>query len=163
METCPIQSQENNICCDPNCKWFHAGTKLCAMNLISMALLHDRAVGEKRTYPPGNPFVFKHREDPDAGIYCYWDVSTCHITKEDNDLLHDFCVNGSDSLIVDSFDGGYWVFVPDDRVEIVRLSTEKSFSKAFVNLLADAMSMKIWWIRFSTDGEVHQGLPTFDW
>jgi hypothetical protein len=97
--------------------------------------------------------------EKDEGVYRYLDVSTCHVTPPDMQLLRT-----SEAIIARVHEYGCFVHVPDfadegemeDRIRRIR---EEKFSEEFLNLLAYAYFKGCFWINLDADGLIHKELP----
>jgi hypothetical protein len=88
-------------------------------------------------------------------------VSTAHITKEDNQTLLSDDQDACGDLMFDSFEYGYYVYLPSDNQSLVEM--DFPFSHAFVLLLHWAMQQDATCIKLDCDGEKYSQLPSFDW
>ena len=102
------------------------------------------------------------------GINNYLDVSTAHISLNDNELLT--CLAGYTSdvpLIVDGFEGGYWVNVhpdlKDNYHEYVETLINFGFSPEFVTILENAGKLGCNYVKLDGIGTMYEGVKTFDW
>jgi len=100
--------------------------------------------------PMTNPFIRK-----------VLDISTGHITFQDNDIL------GGDSppIATEPVEAGFLVYLGTDENETLEHIQEASnvMSPEFVNILRWAAVHKCDIIKIDRDGELYEGLPTFDW
>lgn len=91
------------------------------------------------------------------------DVSTCHITCNDADILSHITDHSFYGLVVYDLSGyGWFVCIPEDE-DVYEEIVEEGFSKHFINILRIAQRNNILYIRFDSDGHIHKGAPTFDW
>lgn len=95
----------------------------------------------------------------------YLDVSTIHITREDDELLSSDCTGLSPAVIAYRKDGySYWVYVAhDDEDEEERKLRKAGYSQAFIVLLQEARAVGAGWICIDRDGAYSDKLPSFDW
>lgn len=101
-----------------------------------------------------------------AGVLKYLDVSTAHITLQDDRLLKRSCSDPAFAgPLAYEYEEGYWVWVPDKPTLKAPKKGYKTqgFSKAFVQLLEGADREGCSWIRLDADGFVYSCLPQFDW
>jgi hypothetical protein len=105
------------------------------------------------------------------GIYQYWDVSTTHITANDDKLLaahvakFEHAPRDQDDYpsVLYPYDGGYWLFVSDHTDEERKQEFgARGFSDAFIGLLKFAAMRDIWWIKLDSEGNIYDDMPTFD-
>lgn len=92
----------------------------------------------------------------------FMDLSTAHITLEDHDLL----AGEHPHPIRYPYNYGWFVHVPEDatlRPEFIRDLEIIGFSAEFVALVRKAMDEGCCYICLDQDGDVEDGLPTFDW
>jgi hypothetical protein len=95
----------------------------------------------------------------------YIDVSTRHITKQDNDILEEQSRLTADmsalpELIVYGYCYGWFIPVTEDIVE----KAEKSgLSESFWKIIELAKKEKCLLIRIDRDGEVHGELDQHNW
>lgn len=96
------------------------------------------------------------------------DISTVHLTEEDNDILSNFCTD----ISYGEHDYGFYVSVPDVDYESpddgtlhakINQALEDGLSESFVNILKYAHKNDCSIVVFDRDGEVDENLPTFDW
>lgn len=93
------------------------------------------------------------------------DVSTRHITKQDNQLLGIDCDASSPAAVVfRKGDQGYVVHVPHDDVEEnERELQEAGYGAEFIGILQIARAEGASWVFLHTDGSETEVLPSFDW
>jgi hypothetical protein len=97
-----------------------------------------------------------------------WELSTSHMTQRDATILDGSC-GFSDLPRICLHDHGYIVFVgggsPEELVGPLRNITERGLSEAFyaIYLAAATDPMPPVLINFDPEGDVINGLPTFDW
>jgi hypothetical protein len=93
------------------------------------------------------------------------DVSTVHISQEDNELLVDTHLTESPIIAYQS-DCGYFVYIPQDK-ELYDGFPEKAksfgHSKAFINLIDKARNMECQYIHLDRDGTTYSDIPKFKW
>lgn len=119
----------------------------------------------------GKAAKLEFEDKPEVKLPHEWhlDLTTAHMTKEDNQLLTDLCQtlrnDAVKPVIVDSYKYGYWVHVPeaDNMAEYAKDAAGAGFSEAFVNLLKLACVRGYSVIRFDRDGQYAEGIPSFDW
>ncbi len=101
---------------------------------------------------------------PKARIAYVLDVSTCHITKKDTELLDetDAMIN---PLVVYKYDEGYFVLMPHPKANKGWRKELEGFwySNEFINLVSICVERKYKYMRLDCDGEVYPSLPKFDW
>lgn len=102
--------------------------------------------------------------------FTYADVSTCHISKEDRDRLHEFALEevhgGSAPITVAEYQYGFFISVPGemmDKEELETLREELGFSDALLALMAHCSDKGIHVIRLDADAHASDDLPKFDW
>lgn len=96
------------------------------------------------------------------------EVSTQHITREDNEILTKIADSKSfDQLIVYAKEDGFFVFVDDcwsndnnDRAKEIALV---GLSKNFLNLLMLANKQGYWWLLIDHGATYTEGLQEFVW
>ena len=90
----------------------------------------------------------------------YLDLTTGHITENDNALLY----NGHTSLSFTEYEYGYYIPVPDmDDADKVRTLSDEGFSSAFIRLLSYAAGKDCSLINLDRDGHIADELPLYDW
>ena len=89
----------------------------------------------------------------------YIEVSTAHITKEDNELLGSM---KPESLCVYEFTYGYMVCVEDDP-DSFEFMLKEGFSEIFVAIMKSASDLGMNWILFDCDGLTHDNFEQFNW
>jgi hypothetical protein len=100
-------------------------------------------------------------------MYPYWDVSTVHITREDDIRLRDLARGdrshpGKTPLGVATYGWGHFVIVPGEE-ELIDEDVAFGFSEDFVALLKKAARCEVPVLRIDRDGEEHDELPKHDW
>jgi hypothetical protein len=92
------------------------------------------------------------------------DISTCHITEKDGQLLEKkrcpLRLAETDSK------SGTILWVPQDAetwLDEQRTLIELGFSEAFLNIMQALHEQKIEYVRFDADSDVDDEWPTFDW
>ena len=117
---------------------------------------------------------------PQGTVSCSMaDISTAHITAEDNRLLGELCADQVERSQTAchawreaEFSAGY--AVPVNGGWLLRIledgakaddqeAREAGFSEAFINLLAFWRSRNVGWVRIDQDADATQSLPVFDW
>ena len=94
----------------------------------------------------------------------YADISTCHITKEDNDLLLQEV--GKDLLLLTEFEYGYFLRLFDDehyantKWQEIR---DLGYSKPFIRLLKRCVKEGFQGICLDQAGAEYNELPSFEW
>ena len=96
-------------------------------------------------------------------IFRVWDISTCHISKEDADRLP-----ASGNLSADPYREGCWVCVPDkaelaDEQFMTRLQVDDKLTPSIGLILTIAESKGIGWIRLDSAGPIYDFLPVYHW
>jgi hypothetical protein len=97
------------------------------------------------------------------------DISTGHITKEDNDLIkvQDVVKNyrGGSPVISYGYPEGYFVYVSEDiKDKDYKKSLETyGFSKQFITILEKAFARKIKYVQFDCDGIQYRDLENYNW
>lgn len=107
----------------------------------------------------------------DIPLRTYFDLSTAHITSEDDNLLRKCATDPSDeeaiglSIIVDAMDQGWAVLVMEDLKEYRDYAAlaKFGFSLAFIDLVRLVVRKGIKGIWFDADAPIVPGLPTFSW
>jgi hypothetical protein len=110
-------------------------------------------------------------------LYQYADVSTGHVSREDDRRLHEDAMvtderqtpRGSlarletPRLIVFEYDAGYFVHTgaAEDKDRLDELSGR--YSKDLLRLLALAFDQGATFLRLDRDGGTYEGLPTHKW
>ncbi len=99
----------------------------------------------------------------------FFDISTAHMTAQDNDLLAR-AVKERDKInmalpLIRPYDHGAWVWVPDaeDMDFYAQPYSDYGFSPAFLKVLRYARENDCDWINFDSDAEQCLDLETFDW
>lgn len=103
-------------------------------------------------------------------IYKYLDVSTCHITKNDADMLTK-AANSYDfhDPIVYEYREGFFLPIMSGKGERASMLEcmdgyrEKGYSSAFFKLLHYALNKRVSIIRLDADGDHIADLPENDW
>ena len=94
-------------------------------------------------------------------------VSTGHITADDNNSLLHYPYNPQDlshSLIVDSFEYGYNIYVNLDKNEPkIEDSPDWNYSDALKKLMQLARSLGCTYLKLDRDGETYDDLESFEW
>jgi len=90
--------------------------------------------------------------------------NTAHITEDDDKLL---TRNKSEELIIDSFDYGFRVFIPqydeDDFNAVVENARKEGFSEDFCTLFHIARQHEANWMKLDCDGKIYDKLPEHNW
>jgi hypothetical protein len=96
-----------------------------------------------------------------------FDVSTGHITAQDNVLLKKAVKDPEAPVIVYEYKEGYFVYVPIEGNEFDETegpAMEKyGLSKTFINLLRETARLKCKYLQLDADGMEYENLPTFEW
>lgn len=100
----------------------------------------------------------RSQTDIDNSVFRYLDVSTCHITQEDSELL-----DNADSLIVTKREHGWLVHVPELKCIEFNEILEEGFSNSLIKVLAKALMLNCNFILFDCDANEHADLDTHDW
>jgi hypothetical protein len=88
------------------------------------------------------------------------DISTCHITKTDAELMHPTApfhlaeVNGGHGSIF---------YLTDPAWDMADRLARAGFSSEFVECMCEARTAGCDYIRFDADGEKYPGMRTFNW
>lgn len=100
-------------------------------------------------------------------VYRYLDVSTCHVTQKDMELL---LVQGerSDGLNVLAYPYDYGAFIPlssdpDLVAEFEERARERGYSESFFKLIQYARDNELRMVNLDADGDEIEGLDTHDW
>lgn len=99
----------------------------------------------------------------------YVDVSTRHITRADDERLHELALesirgepmNVSGPAIIAQYDVGYFVGIPDEIGE--EFVKAMNVSGALMDLMRRCSEQKVFVLRIDRDGTRHDDLPKFDW
>ena len=94
------------------------------------------------------------------------DVSTCHITEDDDRRLSKAPDVGDDPLSVYPTSYGFLVRVTQDEglaAEEVPLILGMGYSLALVDLLARARKAGCVYLHLDSEGPIYPELPQFDW
>lgn len=92
------------------------------------------------------------------------DVSTCHITEQDNQLLGSDCDASQTTAIASRKGGGYFVHVfHDDIEENEQELLQVGYSREFIRLIQIARAEGASWICLHSDGPDTDFLPAFTW
>jgi hypothetical protein len=91
----------------------------------------------------------------DPFIYKVWEISTAHITIQDEKLLQGDCTSFSCTV----FDFGFSIPVIDDNIDVAK----KNFSPEFAHLMEIAEELNVQYLVLDADGKQHSELPLFDW
>ena len=86
------------------------------------------------------------------------DVSTVHMTREDNDLLTS--EHQDLNVCYDNLPNGFLVYIPEDKDAIEEC---KDLSEGFRTVLHWAQLNGATHVKFDADGDVYPQLPKFDW
>ncbi len=113
--------------------------------------------------------------------YKYIDVSTAHITKEDDEILTlclndekiDFPKSLTSGNVIESgdiapagnyFEYGYWIFVGlGFDWGTVAQRDGSPLSPSFINLYQRAYHSDADWMKIDCDGMIYDDLPKYDW
>lgn len=92
------------------------------------------------------------------------DISTAHITRQDDKLLRAAC-KGKDTNPVSAYkyQYGYFVHVPDKDEGLNKACIKEEYSKEFTLLLIQARELGCKYIQFDCDGTIYEDTPTFNW
>jgi len=96
-------------------------------------------------------------------------LSTGHITKDDNERLHEMALadleDGAQPFLVASYYGGFLIRVLGEPIfpETLHQRENAGLSDAFLALMKLAAEHKADWLRLDTDGLTSDELPTFEW
>lgn len=102
----------------------------------------------------------------------YLDVSTCHITQRDNDILDRYAEKTADACDIAQnpvYNYGYGFYVPilyvNKNIFSTRMSNMKKdgFSQEFIDIYYYCVNNKIDLLNIDMDGQIHDNLPKFDW
>jgi hypothetical protein len=90
------------------------------------------------------------------------DISTGHITFQDNEIL------GGDNTVIacEPVEAGFFVYLGtgSEALEHIQDVNEAgNMSPAFINILRWAVMVGCDIIKIDRDGELYEGLPTFEW
>ena len=92
------------------------------------------------------------------------DISTGHITKEDDRLCKEAITNKEGVLIAYGYDEGYFVYVPqtdlDEDLDDIR---KDGLSVQFCKILRLAAARGIKYVQFDCDGTIYSDLKTYTW
>jgi len=99
------------------------------------------------------------------GTYKYLDVSTGHITSEDNDKLGqyldpDMQEHNGHEIIVYGYEYGYFIPIYDALMQDSKLC---GLSDSFRKIVKKAKRLKCNLIRLDCDAEYHDDLDLYDW
>ena len=90
--------------------------------------------------------------------------NTAHITDNDDKLLSNS--NSSLELIIDQFEYGFRIFVPqydkDDFDAVIKIVREEGFSEHLCPLLYIALAHEANWIKLDCDGTIYDKLPILE-
>ena len=92
-------------------------------------------------------------------------ISTGHISEKDNNLLTRDAErrDGSHTCIVDSFQYGFYVNVPEKDDSYNSIQKSELYSDAFKNLIRIAREHGCQYLKLDQDGQYYAGLEQFDW
>jgi hypothetical protein len=92
----------------------------------------------------------------------YLDISTGHMTKNDNDIL---AMNKAKDVLFDPFEYGYRVWVPSKKFakETYKAMKKAGLSKSFRKIIKWACKKGMDWVAFDRDGTIYSQFKTFDW
>ena len=96
-------------------------------------------------------------------IYKHLDVSTSHITKNDNDILQNACTSDRfPGCYVYHYDFGYFISVYSDA-PTEEEKKESGLSENFFKILDNARENECPLLRLDADGDELEGFETFEW
>lgn len=97
-------------------------------------------------------------------IHKYMDLSTAHITEEDDKLIQDDLNNNYGILCGAAYEGGYWLYVPPRGVDRYLFEVgEDHFSESFLACLRKAQKADCTYLRLDCDAEICEDLAKHDW
>ena len=95
----------------------------------------------------------------------YVDVSTRHISREDDERLHELALEevhgGIAPTTIAEYQYGFFVGVPEEIDG--EFERQMGVSDALIDLMRRCSAEGVQVIRIDRDGARHPGLPTFDW
>ena len=92
------------------------------------------------------------------------DVSTCHITKQDDEFLSNDCDASDPAANASRKAGGYFVHVShDDTGEYDQKLLESGYSREFIRIIQIARAEGASWVCFDQSGSGTDFLPAFNW
>lgn len=108
---------------------------------------------------------------PKLSIHKYADVSTCHITKKDAEILERFAddvpllFTHNPPFTVAKYAEGFFIPLGSGNWanEAEHDSLSEGLSEEFANLLHHVVEQGAFVLRLDADGDKVDGLPTFDW
>ena len=87
-----------------------------------------------------------------------WEVSTAHITEEDNNTLGK---QSMEDVVSYPYEFGYFIVVQSDKMTV---NNPDKMSNAFIKIYNDAIESGVNLIQFDRDaGPDNPDYPTFDW
>lgn len=96
-----------------------------------------------------------------------FDVSTSHITAQDNVLLKKSVEDPESPLVIYEYKEGYFIYVPTDNNEFDETEgsciQEHGFSEALVNLLRESARLGCKYLQLDCDAVEYENFPTFEW
>jgi hypothetical protein len=93
----------------------------------------------------------------------YLDISTCHITEKDNQLLTQAAKGDSDNPVVTyDYEYGYFVYVPTND-PIYNALIPYGYSKQFIKILKRACILHCGFVLFDGNGTEYNDLESFSW
>lgn len=107
-------------------------------------------------------------------ILTFLDISTCHITSKDAEVLRRIRPgNGTHlappRLIVQPYEYGWTISTSgmldgdEDRAERLAAMIDEGFSEHFIKMMLYAADNGTQMVRLDCDAGLEPGLPTFDW
>ena len=92
-------------------------------------------------------------------------VSTGHISMKDSNLLTRDAErrDGSHTCAVDSFQYGFYIYIPEEDDSYSLIQKSELYSDAFKNLIRIAREHSCQYLKLDRDGQTYPGLKTFDW
>jgi hypothetical protein len=93
------------------------------------------------------------------------EISTIHITEEDNKILIKL-KDDPNTIIFTSDEYGYKIFIPissNDRMENLKLIKKAGLSQSFNEIFQEGIKLNVNLISIDRDGPVYDNLPKFNW
>lgn len=92
------------------------------------------------------------------------DVSTRHISKRDDELLHLECEASSPTIITYRKERGFFVYVSYNNVQMKeKLCLDAGYSLGFIQILRIAREEGASWVCIDADGTETDTLSVFTW
>jgi len=111
--------------------------------------------------------VTKHEVDVET--IKVMEISTCHITKEDNEILRKFVDVGPEDhpQVIMAYEHGFmvssWHNFNDNPEKLEEKLLELGHSPAYINLVRVAFDAGCKWLNLDCDSSDYSWLPSYEW